>query len=47
MKGQHLPEVTLSAEGRAYRLRDVEVARCTAGDDRSDTCVLIYASLAE
>ena len=43
-KGQHIPEVKLTAKGRTYRLRDFEVTGCAATDDGNDACLLTYSS---
>ena len=43
-KGQHISEVKLTARGRTYRLRDVDVIACAATDDRHDACLLTYSS---
>jgi type VI protein secretion system component Hcp len=44
-KGKHFPEVTLTARGRAYRLRDVVVTECAATGENTDTCTLSYQGL--
>jgi len=44
--GTHIPEVKLTARGRVYTLRDVDVVACADSGGNTDTCTLSYKSVA-
>ena len=45
VKGQHIPEGTVTMRGVSYALHDIDVLECVHSDANTDTCTLSYQSV--
>ncbi len=45
VKGQHIPEGTVTMRGASYDLRGIDVLDCVHSDGNTDTCTLSYESV--